>query len=111
MPLPLTQETQQRLAALFALSDRGAATDILTAECGDNLGCGDPAGSVLIERIRFAALKLSGGDLELLHRAVDLAKLDWRDLLMAAGFGYDFNAHRAWWPGPDDGRFTRHATM
>ncbi len=107
MLISLTLETQQRLAALFALADRRAATDLLTDECGDNLGCGDPAGSILIERIRFAALKLSGGDLELLRRAVDLAKLDWRDLLMAAGFGYDFNAHKGWWPGPDDGTFAR----
>jgi hypothetical protein len=41
-------------------------------------------------------LKLSEGNLDKLNRAVALAKTDWRDLLMAAGFGEDIKAHLAW---------------
>jgi hypothetical protein len=51
-----------------------------------------------IERIRFAVLKLSAGDLKALQRAIDLAKIDWRDVLVAAGFCSDVTAHKSWWP-------------
>jgi hypothetical protein len=51
-----------------------------------------------VERIRVAALKLSGGNLDSLRAAIDLAKLDFRDLLMASGFGYSVNAHHDWLP-------------
>ena len=46
-----------------------------------------------LERLRYAALKLSGGRLDALREAVELARIDWRDLLMGAGFGYDVHAH------------------
>jgi len=31
-----------------------------------------------------------------LEAAIELANTDWRDLLMAAGFGEDLNAHQKW---------------
>jgi hypothetical protein len=43
-------------------------------------------------------LKLSGGALNALQRPIDLAKIDWRDVLVAAGFGSDLSAHKSWWP-------------
>lgn len=49
-----------------------------------------------MERIRFAVLKLSQGNISKLLRAIDEARIDWRDLFMAAGFGYDVNAHETW---------------
>ena len=45
-----------------------------------------------------AGLKLSGGDLSKLQAAIALAQVDWRDVLMGAGFGEDVSAHRAWRP-------------
>jgi len=33
-----------------------------------------------------------------LLEAIELAKADWRDLLMAAGFGEDVRAHEFWIP-------------
>jgi hypothetical protein len=51
-----------------------------------------------MERIRFAALKLSEGDMGRLRAAIDLAKLDWRDLLMNAGFGWSVHVHEKWFP-------------
>lgn len=56
-----------------------------------------------LERFRFAALKYSDGKLPLLEGAVQLAKEDWRDLLLAAGFGYDVEAHGRWEPNPAGG--------
>lgn len=50
----------------------------------------------MVERIAAAALKKSEGSLEKLQAATELAARDWRDLLMAAGFGYDVSAHEAW---------------
>jgi hypothetical protein len=49
-----------------------------------------------MERIWLAALKLSGGDIGRLDNAVLLAQTDWRDLLVAAGFGSDSSAHFPW---------------
>jgi hypothetical protein len=55
----------------------------------------DPSG---FDRIRFAVLKLSRGDLEQLGREIDGAHHDWRDTLVAAGFGDDIHAHLRWNP-------------
>jgi hypothetical protein len=49
------------------------------------------------ERLRFAALRLSRGDLTGLADAIKLGNTDWRDLLMAADFG-DVDAHSVWVP-------------
>jgi hypothetical protein len=48
---------------------------------------------VTLERIRFAALKLSNGDICELKRAILEAK---KGLLMAAYFGYDVTVHHDW---------------
>ena len=50
------------------------------------------------ERIRLAVLKLSGGNLEKLVEAIALAQTDYRDALMASGFGHDLQAHLYWKP-------------
>lgn len=50
----------------------------------------------LLERITAAALKQSEGSLENLDAAMELGSKDWRDLLMAAGFGHDLSAHDVW---------------
>jgi hypothetical protein len=48
------------------------------------------------ERILFAILKLSGGNMAKLEKAISLAKVDWRDLLVASGFADDAQAHYLW---------------
>jgi hypothetical protein len=101
MVTPLTDATVDRILQLFALADRDLVTALLLDECGDHLPLVNSSNSAAVERIRFAVLKLSGGDLNALQRAVDLAKTDWRDVLVAAGFGSDVKAHFRWWPdGP-----------
>jgi hypothetical protein len=52
-----------------------------------------------IERIQLAALKVSEGDAGKFLEAAALARMDWRDLLMAAGFGYDVEEHLRWVEG------------
>jgi len=97
MSAPLTTGTEQRVTILFGPNDIELVSSLLTDECGPNL----TEYPELLERIRFAVLKLSRGDLNALQRAIDLAKLDWRDVLVCAGFGDDIKAHESWWPdGP-----------
>jgi hypothetical protein len=69
---------------------------MLVEECGNNLPSLEKLNQFQLERFRFAALKLSNGSLERLREAITLAKADWRDLLMGAGFGEDVHAHGRW---------------
>lgn len=39
------------------------------------------------QRVQLAALKYANGDLRRLREAMELARIDWRDLLMATGLG------------------------
>jgi len=92
----LTQATMDRIKILFPHAHEHVA-DLLRVECAEDLGwkpC-TPAG---LERIRFAVLKLSRGRADRLRHAIREAHLDWRDVLMAAGFGLSVDAHRSWMP-------------
>lgn len=95
----LTPATLARMEALFAPQEREAARKLLEEECADNLPFCAQSSSQELERLRFAVLKLSAGNLPRLRQEIDQAKRDWRDTLMAAGYGEDVNAHRHWWPG------------
>ena len=96
--VPLSEATRERVERVFHGDDVSAATELLVNECGNNLPFCENNGPVDCERARFAAIKLSGGRIDLLREAVELAKVDWRDLLMAAGFGHDPHAHKRWLP-------------
>lgn len=71
---------------------------MLVDECGSNLPFLQNLDMFGLERFRFAALKMSAGDLDRLREAISVAQQDWRDLLMAAGFGQDLTAHERWLP-------------
>ena len=94
----LSSETLRRLETLFSSETQDVAALLLREECGNNLPLLRDADGNAVERIRIAALKVSGGDLAKLEQAVDLAKTDWRDLLVAAGFEHDVQAHLKWLP-------------
>ena len=94
----LSPETQRRLEILFQEEHRAEAMRCLVEECGDNLPFCETKDEKGLERLRFAALKWSGGDLSRLHGAVEQAQIDWRDLLVMAGFGDDAQAHERWVP-------------
>jgi hypothetical protein len=49
-----------------------------------------------MERIWFAVIKLCSSRLNTWDTWFELAKTDWRDLLMSAGFGEDTTAHIRW---------------
>jgi hypothetical protein len=94
----LSPLTGQHVAALFAASEVAEAKELLMRECAENLPLvGNPTPQGL-ERLRFAAIRLSDGNLPRLREAIVLAKTDWRDLLVAADFADDVDAHRTWQP-------------
>src|SRR5262249_14951926 len=94
----LSNRTRARLLELFQPSDVELADSLLVEECGDNLPLMTGANAEQLERIRFAAIRLSEGRLDDLRKAVTLAQLDWRDLLVAADFADDPQAHLQWQP-------------
>jgi hypothetical protein len=83
---------------MFGPENQPAAEQLLVEECGTNLPLLENSDMYQLERFRYAALKLSRGNLRELEKAIALAKTDWRDLLMAAGFGGDITAHQRWLP-------------
>jgi hypothetical protein len=98
MATRLSLKTVDHVDALFAPEFREEVAELLSHQCGNNLPFCEKSDEFQLERIRFAALKLSRGDVRELQEAVKLAQTDWRDLLMAAGFGHDVNAHSRWSP-------------
>lgn len=84
---------------MFGAEDRERAQTLIEEQCGTNLPFLSELGPVQLERYRFAALKVSAGRLSGLEHAIALAKTDWRDLLMEAGFGHDVRAHERWCEG------------
>jgi hypothetical protein len=96
MTPPLSLRTQQLVAGIFSLKDRADASQWLEQKCGNNLPFCNDYDEYQMERLRFAAIKLSQGNIQTLLQAIDAACMDWRDLLVAAGFGHDVMAHEAW---------------
>ena len=96
MPPKLSPRTRQLVDTLFDPTQADEAAAWLEDECGNNLPFCQGHDELGMERIRFAAIKWSEGDLPRLLKAIDEARMDWRDLLMAAGFGYEVDAHNRW---------------
>lgn len=84
------------LAQKIFPNDAEAAGRVLVEECGQNLPFCKDYDEFILERLRFAALKISQGDLHRLQKAVDQAKRDWRDALVWAGFAERLEAHSEW---------------
>ena len=93
---PLSPRTRLCVARLFAPELRAEVEQLLTAECGNSLPFLANLDASRLERFQFAAIKLSAGRMDMLLRALLLAQRDWRDLLMAAGFGEALDAHDKW---------------
>lgn len=92
----LSPETWKRVNLLFKAEEWEQVATLLDEQCGNNLPFLEEFDEYQLERVRFAALKISNGSFPKLMGAFELAQSDWRDLLMAAEFGYDIHAHEAW---------------
>jgi hypothetical protein len=92
----LTETTQERIRELFSPGHHVEVAEILERECGNNLPFMEKADASRLERLQLAALTLSQGDMGKLREAVELAKTDWRDLLVAASKA-EAPASKKWW--------------
>ena len=92
----LSASTLQLVRHLFRREDYAAVIAALQTRCGSGLPLWASATPEGLERIRFAVLKLSHGSLLEFERAIAVANTDWRDVLVAAGFGSSLLAHISW---------------
>jgi hypothetical protein len=92
----LSPRTTQLVEKIFAQKDIAEASQWLEEECGNNLPFCKSNNEYQMERIRFGVIKRSNGEINKMLKAIDLARRDWRDLLMASGFGYHLDAHEIW---------------
>jgi hypothetical protein len=83
-----SKKTKQHIEVLFSPADRAEAERLL-AQLFPMSSPGDH------ERVHFAALRVSHGDLPTLAEVVHD---DWRDILVAARFADDVHAHERWIP-------------
>jgi hypothetical protein len=69
----------------------------LEQECSaEALGCNSWTPPQM-ERLWFAVIKLAHVHPGRIEKAIALARTDWRELLMAAGFSQELDAHEKWW--------------
>jgi len=90
----LSPKVEVRLFLLFPPDQQEQARTTLMNECGTDIPGWKNA---VLERFRCAALKLSDGTLGKSQGAVNLARVDFGDVLMAFGFG-EVDTYAAWRP-------------
>jgi len=79
------------ITVLFEIKDRETVTEMLTEECNaEGLHTTSVDG---VEHTQLTVLNISNGEVDKFLAVAELAQVDWRDALMAAGFGEDVNAH------------------
>lgn len=93
---PISALVKAAVLNLFPPASTSVVVRLLEERCSNNLPLIEKQGERGIERIRAAVLKLSEGDLAKLEQALKLANSDWRDVLVAAGFGNDLENHLHW---------------
>jgi hypothetical protein len=86
------------LQAIFPAKDLAEAERLISEECGESIPLWRDRTPTGLERIRLAVVRLSKGELADLRAAIREANTDWRDVLVAAGFANDIEAHRHWTP-------------
>ena len=98
MTVGLSDKTRQLVNLYFPdEGDSNIVSQLLTTECGSNIPLCNSHSPEDMERIRFAVLKQTNGDISKFDLVLNLAKTDWRDLLMAADFGHNLRAHITWY--------------
>lgn len=98
MAIPLSPETRRKLKRVFREEDKVEAERLLVNECADNLPLAGSTDEFKSERIRFAVMRLSKGNIEELKNQIHAAQQDWRDVLLAAGFARYVDQHKRWKP-------------
>ncbi len=97
MPIPLSEKTKRAAELLLAEPDRSRIGQRLVAETSEEIPMWREFTPEGLERIRFSVLKLIAQGPEHENIAFNHAKMDWRDLFMAAGFGESASEHERWY--------------
>ena len=92
----LSNRTKKIVHDFYKSREALEVCDMLETECGTEALYFRGWSPEQMERIHFAVLKLAKENSMDLDSAIQLAQLDWRDLLMSAGFGNDTKAHEIW---------------
>ncbi len=91
---PLSPFVEERLVLLFPPSERSEARALLIEQCATNIPNWKDAN---LNRLRTAVLKLSDGDMDLLRKAIEDAKADYKTVLTAAEFAAS-ESYKYWTP-------------
>lgn len=81
--MPLTPDIQRRIAADFSADDAAIAQRIAARRAAHP--------DIYSDRIVRCALHVAAGDAAVLDRALELAEIDWRDLIVWAEYDNDFD--------------------
>jgi hypothetical protein len=94
--IELSEKTQKLISVLYkSENEQKAIGALLVQQCADNIPFCEGSSPEEMERIRFAVLKLASEG-QRIDACIKEAAIDWRDLFMSAGFGYDVKAHEQW---------------
>ncbi len=90
--------TEELITCCCPASQQREISELLSRRCSSNLpGVGDsPEWGELIDRVQLAAIRGSAWNIEKIGKAVSLANIDWRDVLVGAGFANSLSAHKTW---------------
>lgn len=91
---PLSALVTDAVKFFFEEESRVVVAAVLFNQCGFGLPLA--SSPELIERIRLGVLRLGHGNVDHLLGHLAEAQQDWRDVLVAAGFGDDITAHTKW---------------
>ena len=94
--LQLTEDTKNVVDLLFSSDEAKELKERLQAELSNGLVFAAYSTPESRERIWLAVIKKCKETLNPWDTWFELAKTDWRDLLMAADFGHDTTAHMKW---------------
>ncbi len=95
--IALSERTRSLISKMFSKSDGIVISDMLYRAVSANISFCANSSPEDMERIRFAILKMTKHSPLNLAVGIYLAQSDWRDLLMAAGFGDDATQHMIWY--------------
>lgn len=97
MPIPLSAKTKKAAEILLDDSLRERIEQRLIEETSLDVPMWDDCTPEGLERIRFAVLKLVARNPKNENIAFNHAKMDWRDLFVAAGFAQSATEHDRWY--------------
>lgn len=104
MTIPLSKHTEQLVDTLFEDPLRTRVRTALLEQVSGNIPDCEGKSPEDMERIRFSVIKLIHEDDANFAAVVELVYVDWRDLFMAAGFGFHPCEHEMWFRAVVEGR-------